>query len=132
MLQSIDHVARIVDKRRPDVGRTLDTFLAEAPIRFLDAYRHELGVHESARPERSIDLDALFTLSIVQELHEFVYAERSLPRWRYVPEAALAAPIPVAAGDPSAVPAAVVDGAGPRAHRTAGGVKGETKKCPCL
>ena len=88
MLQSIDHVARVVSRRRPSRARTLDAFLVDAPIRALGGYTCELG------GEQPINVEALFTLSIIQELHEFVYARRSLPSWNYVPAAALASLLP--------------------------------------
>ncbi len=88
MLQSIDHVARIVSRRRPCCARALDAFLVDAPIRALGGYNGELG------GEQPIDVEALFTLCIIQELHEFVYARRSLPSWNYVPAAALASLLP--------------------------------------
>ena len=88
MLQSIDHVGRVVANRRPDLAAAVDAFLADAAVTALAGYCTAVGTEEP------IDLPALFTLSIIQELHEFVYARRSLPRWSYVPEAALAALLP--------------------------------------
>ena len=35
--------------------------------------------------------DLLRPFRVAQELHEFVYAARFLPEWRYVPDAALPA-----------------------------------------
>ena len=88
MLQSIDHVGRVVSNRRPDLAPGVGDFLGDAAVVALSGYRDAWGADEP------IDLSALFTLSIIQELHEFVYARRSLPRWSYVPEAALAALLP--------------------------------------
>jgi maltokinase len=81
LVQSVDHVARIVAKRRPDLAAPLDDFVVAATVAVVDAYA-------AIAP---VDLHLLRPLRVVQELHEFVYAATVLPRWRYVPEAALAA-----------------------------------------
>jgi maltokinase len=81
LVQSVDHVARIVAKRRPDLADPLDDFVAAATIAVVDAYAAIAPVDEHL----------LRPLRVIQELHEFVYAATVLPRWRYVPEAALAA-----------------------------------------
>jgi maltokinase len=79
MVQSIDHVGRIVVKRRhPDRGAEVDTFIASAIESALAAYG-------------PVDLAVLHALRVAQELHEFRYAATHLPRWMYVPDAALPA-----------------------------------------
>lgn len=82
LLQSLDHVGRIVVKRRhPDRGADVDHFIAAAVVAALDAYRADHSVRD----------DLLDALRVAQELHEFHYAVTHLPRWLYVPDAALPA-----------------------------------------
>jgi maltokinase len=38
-----------------------------------------------------VDVSILHALRVAQELHEYLYAATSLPRWMYVPHAALPA-----------------------------------------
>ncbi len=79
MVQSIDHVGRIVVKRRhPDRCGEVDSFIAAAIDAALAAYG-------------PVDLATLRALRVAQELHEFRYAATRLPRWMYVPDAALPA-----------------------------------------
>jgi maltokinase len=84
LVQSVDHVARIVAKRRPDLAVALDEFIAESTVAVIEGYG-ELA---------PVDSRSLRPLRAIQELHEFVYAATVLPRWRYVPEAAIAALYP--------------------------------------
>lgn len=82
LLQSIDHVGRIVVKRRhPDRRRDVDTFIREATATALGTY--------SAR--HSVDHGVLRALRAAQELHEYCYAATHLPKWIYVPDEALPA-----------------------------------------
>lgn len=82
LLQSIDHVGRIVVKRRhPDRRREVDTFIREATDAALATY--------SAR--HSVDTGLLRALRAAQELHEYCYAATHLPKWIYVPDEALPA-----------------------------------------
>ena len=79
MVQSIDHVGRIVVKRRhPDRGAEVDQFIESAVDAALAAYG-------------PVDRDLLHALRVAQELHEYLYAATHLPRWMYVPAAALPA-----------------------------------------
>jgi maltokinase len=79
MVQSIDHVGRIVVKRRhPDRVADVDEFIAVATEAALTAYG-------------PVDRTLLRALRVAQELHEFRYAATHLPRWMYVPAAALPA-----------------------------------------
>lgn len=79
MVQSIDHVGRIVVKRRhPDRGAEVDQFIEAAVNAALAAYG-------------PVDRDVLHALRVAQELHEYRYAATHLPRWMYVPAAALPA-----------------------------------------
>jgi maltokinase len=86
MARAIDHVGRVVQRRRPDrTGELLD-WIAATRVRFLTAYRTELGDRSELFDDR-----LLFPFEVVQECHEFVYAARYLPRWSYVPERAMPA-----------------------------------------
>jgi len=77
MLQSIDHVGRIVVKRRhPWRGGEVDDFIEVATAAALTAYG-------------PVDTAKLHALRVAQELHEYRYAATHLPRWMYVPDAAL-------------------------------------------
>ena len=79
MVQSIDHVGRIVVRRRhPDRGVEVDQFIAAAVSAALAAYG-------------PVDRDVLHAMRVAQELHEYLYAATHLPRWMYVPAAALPA-----------------------------------------
>lgn len=79
MVQSIDHVGRIVVKRRhPDRGAEVAEFIRAAVDAALAAYG-------------PVDRDLLHALRVAQELHEYLYAATHLPRWMYVPAAALPA-----------------------------------------
>jgi maltokinase len=87
LLQSIDHIGRIVDHRtggtrRADVARFID----ESTGRALAAYRAELT---AARLSHLLDDRLLTPMRIAQELHELAYAAAHLPHWVYVPDAAL-------------------------------------------
>ena len=86
LMQSFDHVGRIVVRRRlPDHQAAVDTYIATAIEAVRDVYALETGTDLAAVEHQ------LYALRIIQELHEMIYAHRSLPRWMYVPQAALAA-----------------------------------------
>jgi maltokinase len=53
-----------------------------------EAYRGELAALDASA---LFDEQLLRPLRVAQELHEFVYAARYLPTWRYVPDRALPA-----------------------------------------
>lgn len=82
MMQSISHVGRIVVKRRhPDRVHDVERFVSAGITSALDSYRN---VHPVAD-------DLLQAFRVAQELHEYCYAASHLPRWLYVPDAALPA-----------------------------------------
>ena len=85
LVQSLDHVGRIVERRRE---ASVGTWIEEATDRCLRAYRGELVAHGAAS---LFDEELLRPLRVAQELHEFVYAAEYLPGWRYVPDRSLAA-----------------------------------------
>jgi maltokinase len=82
MLQSIDHVGRVVVQRRHP-GRQLEVeqFIGSAIAAALQAYTQH----------HQVDHDLLHALCVAQELHEYGYAFAHLPHWRYVPDTALPA-----------------------------------------
>jgi len=85
LLRSLDHVGRIVERRRAE---SLAGWIWDASDACLHEYRDELA--DRAAPSL-LDDRLLRPLRIAQELHEFVYAARYLPSWRYVPDRALEA-----------------------------------------
>jgi maltokinase len=89
MVQAIDHVGRVADKRL-DYRRSdpVDAFIAASIEAAMAAYRARLVALASPVV---VDDRLLRPMRIVQELHELVYAARHLPVWLYVPEAALPA-----------------------------------------
>jgi maltokinase len=85
LVQSLDHVGRIVERRR---GGSVAGWIREASDTCLEAYRHELAALGASA---LFDQRLLRPLRVAQELHEFVYADRYLPSWRYVPDRAVSA-----------------------------------------
>ena len=83
LLQSIDHVARVVDKRS-DFSRTveLEKWIEHAQDNVLHAYQTGMSL--------TVDRALLRLFQIQQEFREFIYAQRHLPVWLYVPQAAIA------------------------------------------
>jgi maltokinase len=90
-VRSIDHLGRVASRRRPDHYDAIERWIAASRAAFLDAYVGELGAagHAGLFEER-----LLRPLEVMQECHEYVYAARFLPRWRYVPDLALRAMFP--------------------------------------
>lgn len=85
LVQSLDHVGRIVDRRR---GGSVASWIHDASDSCLRAYRRELADRGASS---LFDEGLLRPLRVAQELHELVYAARFLPGWRYVPDHALPA-----------------------------------------
>ena len=83
MLQSLDHVARVVLHRTPgvDAGVVLD-WVPRAQAAFLAAYRS--GIDAAGRGDL-LDSRLLGPLRVQQEVREHLYAVAHLPHWRYVP-----------------------------------------------
>jgi maltokinase len=87
MLQSIDHVGRVVLRRMEGADSArVEVWNAEAQRQFLRAYRDRLDHHDRAD---LLDDRLLLPMRAEQECREFLYAVRHLPRWRYVPDQAL-------------------------------------------
>jgi maltokinase len=84
MARAIDHVGRVVQRRRPDRTADVVAWIVDARAAFLDAYR-------ANAPAGLFDERLLTPLEVAQEAHEYVYAARYLPRWRYVPDLAMPA-----------------------------------------
>jgi maltokinase len=92
LLQSIDHIGRIVDHRTGGARRAdLTAFIDDSVARALDAYRTELA---AAALPHLLDDRLLPALRVAQELHELAYAAAHLPHWVYVPDGALTAMFP--------------------------------------
>ncbi len=85
LVQSLDHVGRIVERRRRG---SVASWIHAASDACLRAYRSELADRGASS---LLDEGLLRPLRVAQELHELVYAERYLPGWRYVPDQALPA-----------------------------------------
>jgi len=98
LLASLDHVGRVALRRRTEEGSTgddgatavrddlVERWIARAERAFLDRYRAGLA---DAGAADLLDERLLRPLRLHQECREFLYAVRHLPRWRYVPDAAL-------------------------------------------
>jgi maltokinase len=87
MLQSLDHVGRVALRHAPDADADLvAAWIVEARARFLAAYRTTLGDRTDRLDERLLE-----PFAVEQECREYVYAARHLPRWVYVPDAAMPA-----------------------------------------
>jgi maltokinase len=85
MSQSFVHAGIVTRKHNPDLDPARVTAAAAAArVAFLDAYRLGLG---DAAP--LLDERLLRPLALRQICREFTYAATHLPRWSYVPEAAL-------------------------------------------
>ena len=78
---AIDHVGRVVARRRPGDADVVAAWAARSRAAFLDAYREGLGDRRELFDER-----LLGPFEVAQEAHEFLYAARYLPRWLYVPD----------------------------------------------
>ena len=88
MVCAIDHVGRVVARRRPADTDAIAAWAARSRAAFLDTYRDELGDRRDLFDDR-----LLGPLEVMQEAHEYVYAARYLPRWRYVPDGAMPAAV---------------------------------------
>ena len=87
MLQSLDHVGEVVMRRVEGVDRSLvSRWIASAQEAFMSAYQSCLQRHDHPS---LLDERLLLPFRVEQECREFVYAEKHLPRWRYVPDASL-------------------------------------------
>lgn len=90
-VRSIDHLGRVASRRRPGRDEAIEIWIGASRARFLDAYREELA---AAGADELFAERLLRPLEIAQECHEYVYAARFIPRWRYVPDLAIQALFP--------------------------------------
>jgi maltokinase len=95
MACAIDHVGRVVARRVPAAQEALADWIERSRATFLAAYRMELGADAAL-----FDARLLHPLAVAQEAHEYCYASSYVPRWRYVPDAAMPAAIARAEADP--------------------------------
>jgi maltokinase len=84
LMQSLDHVARVVIARSPHHAAAGEEFVAEATAAMVGAYGR-------AAPVEPALLSGLRATQLVRSL---AYAAAVAPQWSYVPEAALAAMYP--------------------------------------
>jgi len=88
LMQSIDHVGRVVIRREPTKRTTIESMLSQACDAMLATYCQTL---RNAGKIDLFDERLLWTLRVAQELHEIAYASTLLPEWIYVPEQSLPA-----------------------------------------
>jgi maltokinase len=88
MVQSLAQVAIVAAKHNDLDARTLAAVDTSARQAFLDAYAHRLSELGHADLYQPASVPAF---RLQQVLREIVYAARHLPRWMYVPDAALPA-----------------------------------------
>ena len=92
MLASWDHVGRVVLHRTEGLDEAavlrVLRWIDRAQEAFLETYRQVLA---TAGRSSLLDESLLLAMQVQQECREYVYAERYLPHWRYVPDAALPA-----------------------------------------
>lgn len=80
LAQSLDHVARVAAKQRPEAEPEAVNAFIEASIEACLA---------EYRLRHAVDDRLLWPFQVAQELHELAYAAEHLPVWLYVPDAAL-------------------------------------------
>ncbi|TRZ58387.1 MAG: hypothetical protein D4S00_00245 [Streptomycetaceae bacterium] len=89
MLQSLDHVGRVVAKRKGgQFSEEISLWIHQAQEKLQNSYTFALAKGDED-PFAHRDLLLLFQLQ--QEFREFLYAQSHLPQWMYVPDAALPA-----------------------------------------
>jgi maltokinase len=99
MLASLDHVARIADRRTDrSASAVLRRWAKAAQASFLTAV--DTGLAAAGRDDL-LDVRLLGPFLVEQECRDLVYAARHLPRWRYAPWGTLAAWFGTAPDDPS-------------------------------
>jgi maltokinase len=87
-VRSLDHVGRIVQRRRPARSAEVAVWIAEGRAAFSDAYLAEL---EDRGVRELFDERLLRPFEVAQECHEYAYAARYLPTWRSIPDLAMPA-----------------------------------------
>jgi maltokinase len=93
LVQSVDHVVRMTQHRRPGNDEQFDALATGMSSAVVDAYRTRLS---GLGADDVFDPVLLPALRAVQELHELVYSVRRLPRWIYAPTLALRGMFPTA------------------------------------
>lgn len=90
MLCSLDHVARVVIKRTDGLSeierQRVMEWIPATESAFLDSYVDSLRDRGCSE---LFDSRLVPAFRVQQECREYIYADRYLPHWRYVPEAAL-------------------------------------------
>jgi maltokinase len=88
MTQSLAHAAIVAGKHTELDAAALDEVDRLGRLTFLDAYTQRLGELGHASLYHPALLRAFRTQQVLREI---IYAARHLPRWMYVPDAALPA-----------------------------------------
>jgi len=89
MLQSLDHVGRVVAQRKGgQFSEEISMWIHQAQEKLQNSYTFALAKGDED-PFAHRDLLLLFQLQ--QEFREYLYAQSHLPQWMYVPDAALPA-----------------------------------------
>jgi maltokinase len=92
LMASLDHVGRVVLHRTEGLDAEardrVNVWIERAQAMFLEAYRATL---KAAGRLDLLDESLLLPFQVQQECREYAYADRYLPHWRYVPDAALPA-----------------------------------------
>ncbi|MEO8475501.1 MAG: hypothetical protein ABI572_00435 [Actinomycetota bacterium] len=91
LVRSVDHLGRIAQGRREGRDAEIERWIALTVAGVTEAYRETLAAHD--HPDL-FDERLLRPFEVAQEAHELVYAARFLPRWRAVPDRAMAAMFP--------------------------------------
>jgi len=89
MLQSIDHVGRIVLRKNEGTSaKMVTTWIRASQQKFMAGYSLAL---QQRGFQHLLDERLLRPFRIRQELREYLYAARHLPRWGYIPDSAMPA-----------------------------------------
>jgi maltokinase len=92
LMASLDHVGRVVLHRTEGLDAEardrVNVWIERAQAMILEAYRATL---KAAGRLDLLDESLLLPFQVQQECREYAYADRYLPHWRYVPDAALPA-----------------------------------------
>ena len=89
MLQSIDHIGRVVAKRTNGLHlQEIELWIKKAQEKFQNSYLLNMpNPHENPFADENI----LLLFQFHQEFREFIYANSYLPNWIYVPDTSLPA-----------------------------------------
>lgn len=95
LVRSVDHLGRIAQARGEGHDAEIERWIALSVAGLVESYRETLAANGHSD---LFDGRLLRPFEVAQEAHEFVYAARFLPRWRAVPDRAMAAMFPAERG----------------------------------